>query len=57
MLESGLILRGLAESGAGDPGFWIAPSYEPGEDESLLDWRKNPRSGLPVWLTIAAEKV
>jgi hypothetical protein len=51
-----LILRRLAESPAKEARFWEGMSYTPGVDKSLLDWRKNPRAGLPVWLTIAAQK-
>lgn len=39
-----------------DSSFWQGFSYLPGTDDSLLDWRSNPRAGLPVWLTLAAEK-
>jgi SAM-dependent methyltransferase len=53
---SGLILRRLLESPAEDSRFWQGSSYAPGTDNSLLDWRKHPRAGLPVWLTVAAQK-
>ncbi len=56
LLEAGLILRRLAESPAKDARFWEGYSYNPGADQSLQDWRVNPRAGLPVWLTIAAQK-
>ena len=44
------------EALAKDARFWSGISYLPGLDESLLDWRNNPRAGLPVWLTVAAQK-
>lgn len=56
LLASGLVLRQIAESPAKDPRFWEGMAYLPGEDPSLLDWRENPRAGLPAWLTVAAEK-
>jgi ubiquinone/menaquinone biosynthesis C-methylase UbiE len=56
LLDSGLILRQVAESPAGDARFWEGMAYLPGEDPGMLDWRKNPRAGLPTWLTVAAQK-
>jgi SAM-dependent methyltransferase len=56
LLEVGLSLRQIAESPAQDARFWQDHSYTPGTDKSLLDWRANPRAGLPVWLTVAARK-
>ncbi len=56
LLDSGLQLRRLVESPADDSRFWQGDSYKPGSDENLLDWRYNPRAGLPVWLGLAAEK-
>jgi len=57
LLESGLALRKIVETPAKDSRFWQDFSYLPGTDASLLDWRNNPRAGLPVWLTVAAEKL
>ena len=57
LLQSGLVLRRIVESPAKDSRFWQDFSYQAGTDESLLDWRDNPRSGLPVWLTLAAERL
>jgi ubiquinone/menaquinone biosynthesis C-methylase UbiE len=56
LMEAGLVLRRLAESPARDAHFWESAAYTPGEDASLLDWQKNPRAGLPAWLTVAAQK-
>ena len=56
LLEAGLILRQTAESPAKDARFWEGISYMAGVDKHLLDWRNNPRSGLPAWLTVAAQK-
>jgi len=56
LLESGLVLRRIVETPARDSRFWQDFSYLPGTDDSLLHWRSNPRAGLPVWLTLAAEK-
>ncbi len=56
LLECGLVLRRLAESTARDAHFWEGIAYTPGEHPDLLDWRNNPRAGLPAWLTVAAMK-
>jgi SAM-dependent methyltransferase len=56
LLESGLSLRRIAESSARDSRFWQDDSYLPGTAGDLLDWRHNPRAGLPVWLTLAAQR-
>lgn len=56
LLEAGLALRRVLESPAEDSRFWQGPSYEPGTEIGLTDWRQNPRAGLPVWLTVCAQK-
>lgn len=56
LLDAGLVLRQIAESPAQDARFWEGHAYTPGHDQSLLDWRVNPRAGLPVWLTVTAQK-
>ena len=56
LLDSGLQLRRMVESPPKDSRFWQDASYLPGDDLSLLDWRSNPRAGLPVWLALAAQK-
>lgn len=56
LLDSGLVLRQLAETQAKNARFWKGPAYTPEEDEQLLDWHHNPRAGLPAWLTVAAQK-
>ena len=56
LLGSGLVLRRMSETPAKDSRFWQGHSYEPGTDDTLLDWHKNPRAGLPTWLTLAAQK-
>lgn len=56
LLRSGLILRALVETAASDSRFWQGHSYLPGTDDRLVDWKNNPRAGLPAWLTLAAEK-
>jgi hypothetical protein len=57
LLGAGLAIRKLSEDPARDSRFWEDASYRPGTDASLLNWRRNPRAGLPVWLTVAAEKL
>jgi hypothetical protein len=56
LLESGLVLRRILEDAAHYPRFWTGVSCGHGGDENLLDWHKNPRAGLPAWLTVAAQK-
>jgi SAM-dependent methyltransferase len=56
LADSGLILKRTIESSAKDSRFWQDHSYEPGTDSALTDWRTNPRAGLPVWLTVCAQK-
>jgi SAM-dependent methyltransferase len=56
LAEADLSLCQMAESPAADARFWQDYSYLPGTDQRLLNWRRNPRAGLPVWLTVAAEK-
>ncbi len=56
LLEAGLHLRKLVESPPNDPRFWLGASYVPGADACLADWKHNPRAGLTVWLTLAAQK-
>jgi ubiquinone/menaquinone biosynthesis C-methylase UbiE len=56
MTGAGLVLRHVGETGPKDSRFWQDFSYEPGSAEVLLDWRRNPRAGLPTWLTVAAQK-
>jgi SAM-dependent methyltransferase len=56
LLASGLQLVRLVESPARDSRFWQDNTYLPGDEQCLLDWQFNPRAGLPVWLTIAAQK-
>jgi SAM-dependent methyltransferase len=54
--NAGLSLRRMAETPAADARFWEDHAYLPGADERLLDWRHNPRAGLPVWLTLDLRK-
>jgi hypothetical protein len=54
---AGLILRQIMESPAKDPRFWEGHSYGSGADSTLMDWQENPRAGLPVWLTVCAQKM
>ncbi len=57
LTQAGLTLKKVVESPAQDPGFWRGSSDASDTDESLLDWRRNPRAGLPVWLTVAASRI
>ena len=56
LVDAGLAIRKLSEDPARDARFWEDASYLPGTDAGLLDWHCNPRAGLPVWLTVAAQK-
>ena len=57
LAQAGLTLKKVVESSAQDPGFWQGSDDPSDIDESLLDWRANPRAGLPVWLTVAASRI
>ena len=54
--QAGLVLSRMIESPAADSRFWQGTSLVPGTDDSLLDWTRNPLAGLPVWLTVAAQR-
>ncbi len=54
LTQAGLVLKKVIESPARDSGFWRGVNGAADADDSLLDWRTNPRAGLPVWLTVAA---
>jgi len=54
LLGADLELMHVLEEPDTDPGFWLPGATE--EDADLIDWRKNPRAGLPVWLTLVARK-
>ena len=56
MAQAGFILRKILETPPKNARFWEDHSYESGRDESLLDWRTNPRAGLPTWFTVALQK-
>jgi SAM-dependent methyltransferase len=56
LADAGLVLKKIIESPAKDARFWEGYSYEPGTNSALMDWRNNPRAGLPVWLTVCAQK-
>ena len=56
LAESGLLIREIAESPPHGSRFWQDFSYELGTDDSLMDWKCNPRAGLPTWLTVSAQK-
>ncbi len=51
--EAGLTITRIVESRA-DSRFWQGSQYDFGADETSVDWKANPRAGLPVWLTVAA---
>jgi SAM-dependent methyltransferase len=56
LLDSGLELVHMAEEAEDDPRFWD-PAVKDGRSAcALVDWRTNPRAGLPVWLTLVARK-
>ena len=56
LLETGFQLRRIAESRPRSARFYQDHSYEPSDDDEVMDWRTNPLFGLPAWLTIAAHK-
>jgi SAM-dependent methyltransferase len=50
LLGAGLELAHILEEPDIDPGFWLPGATD--KDADLVDWRKNPRAGLPAWLTL-----
>ena len=54
LLGADLELVHVLEEPDTDPGFWLPGATD--EDADLVDWRKNPRVGLPAWLTLVARK-
>jgi SAM-dependent methyltransferase len=54
--DAGMVLQHMGETGPKSSRFWQDSSYQPGSADELLNWRRNPRAGLPAWLTIAALK-
>ena len=56
LLDSGLELLHLGEEPESDLWFWQGDSAKTNAKPDLLDWRKNPRAGLPVWLTLIGKK-
>lgn len=54
MLDGGLELVHILEEPDTNASFWQPDATE--EDSHLIDWRKNPRVGLPAWLTLVARK-
>ena len=56
LADAGFVLRRITESPASDSRYWESYSYLPGTDDTLLDWKVNPRAALPVWLTVASQK-
>ena len=54
LAKAGLVLKKVIESPARDSAYWQGRNGAAGMDDALLDWRVNPRAGLPAWLTVAA---
>ena len=54
LAQAGLVLMRVIESPARDSTYWQGGNGAAGTDDALLDWRANPRAGLPAWLTVAA---
>ncbi len=57
MAAAGLMLVKVLESPARDTRYWQDSSRCDVVDDTLLEWRENPRAGLPVWLAVAARRV
>ena len=56
MLDAGLELLHILEEPEVDQAFWQLDASEGEAGGELVDWRKNPRVGLPAWLTLVARK-
>jgi len=57
LVKNGLIICRIAETAARYSNYWAGRYYGYDKDQSLLDWHSNPRAGLPVWLTVASQKL
>jgi SAM-dependent methyltransferase len=56
LLDAGFELLHILEEPDTDPTFWTMDAVDNELECDLIDWRKNPRVGLPVWLTLVAKK-
>jgi SAM-dependent methyltransferase len=56
LLDANLELLHVLEEPDTDPAFWTMDAVDDELERDLIDWRKNPRAGLPVWLTLVARK-
>jgi SAM-dependent methyltransferase len=57
LVRCGLRLVELRESPPVSSRTWQGHSYqEPADDKELMDWQVNTRAGLPMWLTVHAQK-
>jgi SAM-dependent methyltransferase len=56
LLDANLELLHILEEPDTDPAFWMVDVVDDKLERDLIDWRKNPRVGLPVWLTLVARK-
>jgi SAM-dependent methyltransferase len=56
MLGAGFEFLHVLEEPGTDPAFWLPKATDEELEGDLLDWRKNPRVGLPAWLTLVARK-
>lgn len=54
LADAGLTLVEIREAPAEAAHFWREDARQSEGDADLLDWRANPRAGLPVWLSVAA---
>ncbi len=57
VISSRLTLLRIYEEPSEYSRFWQGPSYATKPDNDLLDWKNNPRAGLPVWLVLVAQKL
>jgi hypothetical protein len=55
-LDAGFELLQILEEPDTDPAFWTKDLVSKELERDLVDWRKNPRVGLPAWLTLVAKK-
>ena len=56
LADTGFVLGRILERPAENSSSWEGSSYTPGKNDGLLDWKKNPRAALPVWLSAALQR-
>jgi SAM-dependent methyltransferase len=56
LINAHLELVHVVEEPSTDLEFWQGEGFRENPNPDLLDWRRNPRAGLPAWLTLVAKR-